>query len=368
MFRASSARPNRSVLLLLLAAAALTTACVDDDTIDIGATADVTVMTRNLYLGGDVFQLVTSQDPLPVTVARLYGTAAANNFAARAGALAAEIEANAPHLVGLQEVSLYRIQDPSDFNFQTGQNGSLAETVVPGWGDYLAVLMDSLEARGLEYEVVAQVQNADVELPAAKSQTEFFDVRLTDRDVILARSDVQTAGGAGTNFQTNAAFPVAGQTVPFPRGYTWVNATVEGASFMFVNAHLEVDSELDPRLRTVQTAQAYELTSVFGTLSPLVMVGDFNSEPGLPPYNALTAAFPDAWSALGTGDGLTCCRGEILLGPSDPLYSRIDLILFRGAIDVLSIDVVGEEETDRTSTGHWPSDHAGVVATLRISE
>lgn len=362
MFRSSGAVTNRLAFLLLLGATVLTSGCLDDDSTVIGDTAEVTVMTRNLYLGGDIFALVGAEpQQIPVIVAQLFGAVQVNDFEARAGALAAEIEATDPHLVGLQEVSLYRIQDPSDY--VTGNTSVNAEVV---FLDYLAVLLDSLDARGLDYTVVAEVENADVELPAARSQTEFFDVRLTDHDVILARSDVQIAGSGGAGFNTLAPLPVGGQTLPFPRGYTWANATVDDVSFMFVNAHLEVSA--GGQLHPVQAAQAYELTGGFGGVSPLVMVGDFNTPPGAPPYNILTASFADAWSALGTGgEGMTCCQPDILL-QSQPLTQRIDLVLFRGAIDVLSADVVGDEAADRTAGGLWPSDHAGVVATLLIRE
>jgi hypothetical protein len=33
---------------------------------------------------------------------------------------------------------------------------------------------------------------------------------------------------------------------------------------------------------------------------------------------------------------------------------------------VVSAEVVGDDPADRTTGGLWPSDHAGVVATLRI--
>jgi hypothetical protein len=46
-------------------------------------------------------------------------------------------------------------------------------------------------------------------------------------------------------------------------------------------------------------------------------------------------------------------------------------VLFRNTLSVtpnlcgLDADVVGDELGDRTPSGLWPSDHAGVVATLR---
>ncbi len=344
------------LLLVLIAAAAIGTACEDSTTPD-RDTADVTVMTRNLYLGGDIFRITqaTSPQQIPVIVAQVFAAVQANDFPARAGALAAEIEESAPHLVGLQEVSLYRIQDPS--NPQT-----LATEV---YLDYLEVLLDSLDARGLNYRVVSQVENADVQMPAARSATEFFDVRLTDYDVILARADVETRNPGAAGFQIIFPFElVTGDTIWFDRGYVWADATVDDIDFTFVNTHLEVSA--DGQLHPVQSAQVTEINVQFGDRTPVIAVGDFNTEPGEQPYQILTGTFTDAWTALGTGGaGLTCCFQEFLDEPAD-LYSRIDLIVYRGDVDVLSAQVVGDQPADRTPGGLWPSDHAGVVATLRV--
>ena len=361
MIRSHRASSRRLLLLALLAATGLTTAC-DDDPTGTGDEAEVTVMTRNLYLGGDVFELVGAPaEEVPVIAAELFATVQANDFEARAGAIAAEIEATEPHLVGLQEVSLYRTQDPSDY--VQGTTEANAETV---FIDYLDVLMDSLDARGLNYRVVAQVQNADVEVPAARSQTEFFDVRLTDRDVILARSDVEIDDTGAKNFGILAPLTVGGRELEFLRGYTWAEAEVDDVEFTFVNVHLEVSA--GGQLTQVQSAQAYELVGAFGGTGPTIVVGDLNTEPGEEPYGIVTGTFQDAWTELGTGgEGLTCCQPPVLF-ESEPLTSRIDLILYRGDVEVLSAQVVGDETADRTDEGLWPSDHAGVVATLRVED
>jgi len=64
----------------------------------------------------------------------------------------------------------------------------------------------------------------------------------------------------------------------------------------------------------------------------------------------------------------TCCQESFLLNPGSTLSRRIDLVLVRGDFAVLGIDVVGGESSDRTPSGLWPSDHAGVVATLRLPD
>ena len=100
----------------------------------------VSVMTRNIYVGTDVDVILQAQDPnqIPVLVAQAFQTLINTNFPERAEALAKEIKKNKPHLIGLQEVSLIRIQSPGDY--MTG-NSDQAEDVV--W-DYLEILMSIL--------------------------------------------------------------------------------------------------------------------------------------------------------------------------------------------------------------------------------
>ncbi len=364
MKRISRPRSARASALLVLGLAALAGACDDGSPTGQSGTADVTVMTRNLYLGGDIFKLTEAASPLqiPAIAAQVFATVQANDFHARAGALAAEIEAANPDLIGLQEVETFRIQDPSDY--VTGTTGPNATEV---YLDFLDVLMDSLSARGLDYQVASEVENADVELPAAKSATEFFDVRLTDHDVILARSDIQTSNPVSAGYQARVPFELApGDTVWFQRGYTSVDASIDDVDFTFANTHLEVSA--GGTLTVIQRAQAGELIQQFGGRSPLIVVGDFNSAPGSAPYGDLTTTFSDAWTESGNTDpGLTCCQPE-LLTESQSLYERIDLILFKGDIDVLSEHVVGNQSSDRTASGLWPSDHAGVVAELKVHQ
>ena len=99
----------------------------------------------------------------------------------------------------------------------------------------------------------------------------------------------------------------------------------------------------------------------------MVLLGDLNSagDGSGATYNDLVAAgFGDAAVAGGLGGAPTCCQAADLLNPVSTLSGQIDVILFRGVLTVRSADVVGDSPADRTSSGLWPSDHAGVVATL----
>ena len=115
----------------------------------------VTVMTQNLYLGAEIQSLAdaeSAEDFLEGAQAALLKVAA-NNFPERAAAEAAEIAEKRPHLVGLQEVYNFMINDSN-----TG----------PPFRDYLTDLLNALEAHNAFYEEVAVVKNLDIEIEIAE--------------------------------------------------------------------------------------------------------------------------------------------------------------------------------------------------------
>ena len=140
-----------------------------------------------------------------------------------------------------------------------------------------------------------------------------------------------------------------------------------GGTLRFITTHLEVASPAEAR--EAQARQMGELLEGPARTSlPVVMAGDFNSRPGTPTYErALAGGLEDAWTRAHPDGprGLTCCHALPLDDPADALRSRIDLILTRGDIDVTEAITVGDAR-DHFTAGLWPSDHAGVVATLEL--
>jgi endonuclease/exonuclease/phosphatase family metal-dependent hydrolase len=334
----------------------------------------VTVMTRNVYLGADVDAVISAPpDQVPIAAAQAFATVQATDFPARAEALADEIAATNPHLVGLQEVVLFRTQTPGD----AALGGTEPATEV--FQDFLEILLDALAARNLDYRVVVVQQAFDAEVPAligiGPGGPQFMDVRLTDRDAILARGDVSTSDPRGANFTANLPISIGAQSLVIPRGWTSTVATVGRHTFRFVNTHLETQAA-----PPVQVAQAAELLSIAqADPLPVIMAGDFNSDAGgtqTATYGMLTAAgFRDVWlDAHPESPGLTCCHASDLRNETASFDQRIDLILvgdvFRtlnaGLAGGVHVTVVGDEPADRTPSGLWPSDHAGVVASLRL--
>ncbi len=341
---------------------------------------EITVMTRNLYLGADLTPAVAAKTPEEFFAAAqaALAQAAANNFPERAWALAAEIVEKKPHLVGLQEV----------YNFTfNGINGQ------PPFRNYLEDLMAALAAQGADYRVAAVVKNVDIHVLLGVNL-----VGVTDHDVVLARSDVATSvvpvalSGCrqsmdGCNYQIVASVPdTPVGVIEIKRGFVAVDALIGNVPVRFVDTHLE-EKELDPTNLLIgkyyQAAQAFELVSILsGFPNPqgakIVVVGDINSSPQdqivamgpymiVPPYMQLVdAGYADTWT-LRPGDppGLTCCQAADLLNFDSILYERVDVAFTRELpVGGVKVNTVGNDEADRTPSGLWPSDHAGVVTRL----
>jgi len=354
-------RPRRSFAIASCVVLALAGCGGDDDPEPAG---DVIVMSRNLYLGAPiepVFQLDTLADVSAAAMV-LWTSVVASDIPARARAVAGEIAALEPDLVGLQEATLWRTQSPPD--------GPLTEATEVAY-DFVALVLGELAARGQLYDAVATSTNFDAELTASGSDpAAALDVRMTDRDVVLARSGVAIGQVGDGRFTARAQLQLGGVlTLGIPRGWTSVDARAAGSTFRFVNTHLEIGT-----FGAVQVAQAQELVTVLnGSSLPTILVGDLNSNPvagaadATATYEIVTGAgFADLWPAMNAGDpGPTCCQDPGLRNDTSQLTARIDLVLYRGAFAPSSVDLVGEAPADRTPEGLWPSDHAGIVGALR---
>jgi endonuclease/exonuclease/phosphatase family metal-dependent hydrolase len=333
---------------------------------------DLTVMTQNLYLGSSLEPALTATDPASfvAAVAQIYATVQYTNFPARAEAIADEIEANDPDLIGLQEVTKWTTE---------GLNAP------PGY-DFLAILQADLAGRGLDYSVAAVSDNADigpaplalpgcVEPPATITCT----VRLQDRDVILVNDDTRglswkhpRSGRYATQEVVNS--PVG--SLSFDRGWASIDARLKQQPFRFVTTHLETEE-----FPAVQQAQAAEFLKGPAKGGTIIATGDFNSAADgstTNSYAQLTSPgkFRDAWDEDELGPGLSCCQESntpplapgALNNPVSTLRTRIDLILSRGAARSKGdqAELIGDSPFEATPP-LWPSDHAGVVAEVRLN-
>lgn len=316
---------------------------------------ELTVMTRNLYLGADFDPVMsaTTQQAFVAATTAVWAMVNRNVFHVRAEALADEIAAARPELVGLQEAYLWRIQSPGD---ALAGGTTPATTVV---FDDVQELLDALRARGVHYRAAATVTLLDFEAPVLTATGGSDDVRATDRGAVLAREDVQTANPEAHVYQTLLPVTVLGRPLPVPRGWASVEVKERGQWSRFVSTHLEA---FDAGVRTTQAGEL--ATALAAETRPVVLVGDLNSQPGTEGEAVLAAAgFQDVWAAVHPQSaGLTCCYLEDLTLP-DTLETRVDYVLFRGPFTPREAEVVGTAQV----SGLWPSDHAGVVAELRLA-
>ena len=117
-------------------------------------------------------------------------------------------------------------------------------------------------------------------------------------------------------------------------------ATVRGASWRFVNTHVD-PSDADARAQELrQVAAVARQQQADGR--PLVVGGDLNATPDDPGLAALRdAGLRDAWLECGAGDGFTY--------PADKPAKRIDYLWLAGALRCASATVL-----DTTISDHRP--------------
>jgi endonuclease/exonuclease/phosphatase family metal-dependent hydrolase len=327
-------------------------------------------MTRNQFLGASLEPVLTASTPeeFVAAVQTILAGMAATNFPERVEALADEIVLDRPHLVGLQEV------------FRLSLNGA---TGAPPFRDHLDDLLAALSARGANYYVAGQVRNLNTTIPVPGLGL----LQAVDRDVILARGDVQTwpvtvpgcrVSLDGCNYRAFVSLASPIGPINIERGFVAVDAQAPLGMARFVNTHLEI-----PELPiVVQAAQATELVTTLAALPnpqrlPVVLVGDINSAPTdkpveangqriVPPYRQFVlAGYVDAWVlSPGVAPGLTCCQAEDLLNAESELHKRVDVILSSRRPWFVFAHRVGIGPWSKTTSGLWPSDHAGVVARI----
>ncbi len=348
---------------------------------------DVRVYTQNMFLGGDTGPLFTLPLTDPTRIGEVIAATSRFYFAevlqsdipGRTAEFVDEIDLRRPHVVALQEAVGYATGtlDPATFAFNPTAAGP----------DLLASLMSEISARELPYDIAVVRPASSIALPLGPPNADglFPALGVQDRVVLLVHDDIEDYETASGLYQ--ARIPLG--PVEIVRG--WVRLSVErnGASHHFVGTHLETQGSgpADP-VRQVHEGQAFELQNAVlaGLEGNVVLLGDLNSDaaagPGAPSWtptygNLVGAGFLDVWQAAprgGSNDGTTCC-----LEAGRALDERIDFVLVRPGDGSATngddgdglhrgfyqVEIVGTDISDQTAGGLWPSDHAGIVASIR---
>jgi endonuclease/exonuclease/phosphatase family metal-dependent hydrolase len=383
MFEFLRNRPAAATIFALLAAVA---ACdTPSDTVlepDFGVVTGwepsaFDVFSQNLFLGGDtgpLFDPAVIADPVALfqAVNGFWADVQDSDVQGRMAEIADEIGRQNPEVVGVQEALQFVTLDAS-FQF----NGA-------GFIDLLAELQGAIDARGLPYETVVVQPTTSSALPltidfTTGQVTEYLG--FTDRVAILKRSDVEVTDMASSVYI--AAIPLA-PGVDIKRGWARVTVDHEGTPHHFLTTHLETQG-----VRPVHDGQAFELLNavVPGLDGITIVSGDLNSDAAAqegdaswtPTYgNFIAAGFADLWELAPHSrrdHGFTCCQDPNLRNESSELDERIDFVLVRSSDGPIPgpglmrghfrADVVGDRARDRTMSGLWPADHAGLVGSIR---
>jgi endonuclease/exonuclease/phosphatase family metal-dependent hydrolase len=317
----------------------------------------VRVMTRNMYPGADLGILAGATESNIQAIAQtVIESIVESRIPERAALVAAEIATNRPDLVALQEVTRWTFP---------GRHGLVVL-------DQLELLMNSLRKAGEHYRIAIVQDLVEVDIPGL--------ISYADHDAILVRCDLQmkVLGTEAHFFDTLLSFPALDGEISVLRG--WVAADIRKGDrrFKFVTTHLEAPIPGMPETQDLQVAQAAQLVDDLQTTRlPVILAGDFNSdaEPtqGYPPDETpsygliLQSGYRDAWTDLHEADpvydfGYTWPLLEEGTGAATDPVERIDLVLLRGP-QAVSIRRVGASPV----RGLYASDHAGVVAVIRLT-
>jgi len=342
-----------AIVVMMMAAPAQADGFADSRSDYFERVAGLEVMSQNLYIGADLDRVLQGESP-----AAILATIQQTNYPARAVEIAKGIDDFNPDLVGLQEAWSIALFDA---------HGNVLFSQ-----DYLDILLRALKAQEEPYAVSSVSVNADVILPVDPVAGTF--ARVIDRDVIIHRpGSVSISNPFSTNFDDNFTVELGGVPLEFTRGYTAVDAKVGRQSYRFVNTHLEVENapcETADGFRVCQELQAQQLVhDLAHETKPVILVGDFNAQPGEPTYQTVQkAGYVDTWRST-YEKGYTCCQAETLDNVESLLDKRIDHIFVRRQ-DVFLLyartTVVGDWEERKTEDGLWYSDHGGPWARLLL--
>ena len=305
----------------------------------------LSVLNRTLGRGADLSSLPSASPD--AWAYRLYSEVIASGFPERAARLAREIAQREPDAVTLQEVLTTRTQFPSDADGVPATPNAERVTF-----DFLATLLDSLAASDLNYRIAAEAETWDAEFAADGVGDAMFDVRFTERTVVLVRDTIQSSPEAPVAFD---GAPVAGLTgMGEPVGAAVATLTVGTATVGVVSGRFDAAPER-AEAQTRLVADALDgMPFALGASVP-----ERGDETTLAAIGR--AGLRDVWSTRGDGDGATCCVGPDIRAPEITLDRRADGIWTRSG-QPQTIARFSTTPGIRTASGLWPSARAGLFA------
>ncbi|MBU3715447.1 MAG: hypothetical protein FGM63_00185 [Candidatus Nanopelagicaceae bacterium] len=377
----------------------------------------LTVMSRNIYLGADVGVALELIPAFPAAAQFMWDQVKKTDFTKRANKLAAEAALDKPALIGIQEATTWYCK-----------KNLWSEKVAVF--DFLDQFIKATQASGTSYSLASfngvDAFNPGYSIAAIPYLTKVEDPDLfpslfgstsaacgfTIGDAILVRDDLKKKIKQVGNTEYDATYSIVPTIMTIYRGYTWVDFEVNDSLVRVITTHLESiwDENKVPN-SALQAAQLIE--DLKGAKMPLIVMGDFNADPrdpraesepnpGLQPvvseacptsgiascnaYKAMidagfTNASPDAtdpryftWGASALLNGPDSKRIETAkkFGNQYGFTDRLDYIFTKNVYATISSKLIGNIYPDGTSIWDcgdekcFASDHAGLVATIEI--
>jgi endonuclease/exonuclease/phosphatase family metal-dependent hydrolase len=377
----------------------------------------VTVMSRNLYLGADVGVALELIPNFPAAAQFMWDQVKKTDFPKRAKKLAGEAALDKPDLIGIQEATIWYCRKNAwsekveVFNFldqfiestkATGTSYSLAK-----FGGVLA-FNPGYSIAAIPY--LTKVN--DPETFPAIFGSESASCGFTIGDAILVRDDLASKIKQVGNTEYDATYAIVPTLMTIYRGYTWVDYQVKDSLVRVVSTHLE--SIWDENKIPNSALQAAQLVDdLKSSKMPLIVMGDFNADyrdprpkgapnPGEQPvvsescptsgaskcnaYKTMieagfSNASPDAqdpkhfsWGSAALLDGPDPKRAQVAAqyGNQYGFTDRLDYIFTKNVYANISSKMIGNIYPDGSSIWDcgnkkcFASDHAGVVATIEI--
>ena len=361
----------------------------------------LTVMSRNIYLGADVGVALELIPNMPAAAQFMWDQVNKNDFSKRSIALAAEIKKYHPDVIGLQEATIWNCKKNAwskktqVFNFTDQLLAALG-------GEYVLASKDGTTAFNPGYSI-----NPIPFLTIVKDPARFKKIFGQETaacgfqigDALAIKKSLSDRVIKVGNTEYDATYNIVPTLMTIYRGYTWADIKISGTPVRFITTHLE--SIWDENKIPNSAKQASQLISdVDKTDMPLVVIGDFNSDPRDPrPANAanpglqptaskecpansskcsayrlmMEAGFKDAGPDASDPTTYTWGMDALLTGP-DPdrlkaaqsmgneygFTDRLDYIFTKNGVDVTTSQIIGFKAP-------YATDHAGVLAEFTIT-
>ena len=243
----------------------------------------ITVMSRNIYLGADVGIAMNLLPDFKAAAQFMWEQVELTDFNQRSSALAKEIAAAEPDVVGIQEATKWMCQ-----------KGLLSSRLTVY--DFTQMLLIELDQLGYSYEIASigenQAINPGFSIPPIPHLTLVTDAEVfpsifgTDTvacgfeiaDVLLVKSELSAQVKAVGTTEYESAYTIIPTLMTVYRGFSWADISVGGTEIRFVTTHLEsLWDEGEVPLAKMQADQLVQ--DLANSEIPVIVMGDFNSDP-----------------------------------------------------------------------------------------